>query len=180
MTDVYTIGHSHHPLPVFAQLLARHVVTLLVDVRAAPYSRRHPQFKREALSAGLAAQGIHYRWLGQALGGRREAAGPTPHTALAEPAFRAYAEHLGDADFRDALAKLVVAAAKHRLAVMCAEADHTHCHRHFIADALTVDGHTVHHIATNGELRPHALHEALRVINGRLIYDRHGQGDLLL
>ena len=178
MSDVYTIGHSQHPLPVFVELLARHAVGLLVDVRAAPYSRRHPQFNREALAAGLEAQGIRYRWLGEALGGLRAPVTASPHTALVEPAFQAYAAHLGDADFRDTLAKLVVAAARHRVAVMCAEADHTHCHRQFIADALTVQGHPVLHIAASGELQAHRLHAGLRVVDGQLLYDRHGQGDL--
>lgn len=178
MSDIYTIGHSQHPLPAFVALLARHAVTLLVDVRAAPYSRRHPQFKREALASALAAHGIRYRWLGQALGGLREPVANNPHTALAEPAFQAYAAHLGDQDFRDALAKLVVAAATRHVAVMCAEAEYSHCHRQFIADALVVGGHAVRHIDARGELLAHRLHDGLRVVDGQLVYDRHGQGEL--
>lgn len=179
MSDVYTIGHSLHPLPVFVELLERHAVALLVDVRAAPYSRRHPQFRRETLAEALAAHGIRYRWLGVALGGRRAPPIAHPHTALDEPAFQAYAEHLATADFQAALARVAGAAERHRLALMCAEADHTHCHRQFIADALNVVGHPVLHIAANGELHPHALHPALRVCDGRLVYDRHAQARLL-
>lgn len=102
MSDIYTIGHSQHPLPAFVELLARHAVTLLVDVRAAPYSRRHPQFGRETLASALEIHGIRYRWLGPALGGLREAVANSPHTALTEPAFQAYAAHLGTRECRDA------------------------------------------------------------------------------
>jgi hypothetical protein len=48
-----------------------------------------------------------------------------------------------------------------------------------VADALNVVGHPVLHIAANGELHPHALHPALRVCDGRLVYDRHAQARLL-
>jgi|LNFM01.1.fsa_nt_gb uncharacterized protein (DUF488 family) len=178
MTALFTIGHSRHDLQTFAALLAAHRITLLVDVRAAPYSRRHPQFNREALDTALAAHGIRYRWLGQPLGGLREVREPSIHTALAEPAFRAYAAHLADADFVDAIDRLIVAADRHRLAVMCAEADHVHCHRQFIADVLTVRGQPVSHIRADGSLQPHTPHPSLRVDGERLVYDRHGQGDL--
>ena len=178
MTALFTIGHSRHDIEAFAALLTAHRITLLVDVRAAPYSRRHPQFNREALDSALAAQGIRYRWLGQPLGGLREVREPSAHTALTEPSFRAYAAHLADADFIEAVDKLIAAAARHRLAVMCAEADHAHCHRQFIADALTVRGEPVSHIRTDGSLLPHTRHPSLRVDGERLVYDRHGQGDL--
>ena len=36
---VLTIGHSNHTLEVFFALLARHRVSVLADVRSAPYSR---------------------------------------------------------------------------------------------------------------------------------------------
>jgi len=47
MPGIFTISHSN-------QRIEAHQVTLLGDVRAAPYSRRHPQFKHDALAAGLA------------------------------------------------------------------------------------------------------------------------------
>src|SRR5262245_53866738 len=58
---VLTVGHSSRPIEAFVELLRAHAVRLLVDVRAAPYSRRHPQFNREALSDSLMAQEIGYQ-----------------------------------------------------------------------------------------------------------------------
>jgi len=72
MPGIFTISHSN-------QRIEAHQVTLLGDVRAAPYSRRHPQFKHDALAAGLAAQGIRYRWLGEPFGGMRESRADRSH-----------------------------------------------------------------------------------------------------
>ena len=44
---------------------------------------------------------------------------------------------------------------KERIALMCAEADPTHCHRFWVADALTVQGIPVMHIVNRDDLRPH-------------------------
>ena len=43
----------------------------LVDVRAYPASRRHPQYNKEKLRVFLEGAGIAYRWEGKALGGMR-------------------------------------------------------------------------------------------------------------
>jgi uncharacterized protein (DUF488 family) len=48
-------------------------VRTLIDVRAFPVSRRHPQFSRAPLAATLADAGIDYEWQGKPLGGYRKA-----------------------------------------------------------------------------------------------------------
>ena len=57
---VLTIGHSTHSMEAFVDLLQRHEVTAVADVRAAPYSRFNPQFNRESLASNLEAHGIAY------------------------------------------------------------------------------------------------------------------------
>jgi uncharacterized protein (DUF488 family) len=44
--EIWTIGHSTHPLEKFLDLLQAHSVTALADVRRFPGSRRHPQFNQ--------------------------------------------------------------------------------------------------------------------------------------
>ena len=63
-STVLTIGHSTHPTEAFIDLLQRHGVTAVADVRAAPYSRFNPQFNRESLAGSLVARGIAYVFLG--------------------------------------------------------------------------------------------------------------------
>ena len=68
---IWTIGHGTRPVEELASMLGRAGVRLLIDVRAHPGSRRHPQFDRGALANSLAVRGIAYQWEGKALGGFR-------------------------------------------------------------------------------------------------------------
>src|SRR5207247_7661786 len=104
------------------------------DVRIAPGSRRHPQFARAALMRWLPAFGIAYAWAPD-LGGRREAGPRSPDTALQEPAFRGYADHMRGEAFGPAIERVLGRACSEATAVMCAEADWRRCHRPRIADA---------------------------------------------
>src|SRR5262245_46793122 len=55
-----TIGHSSRSLEDFLHLLLAHHVTLLVDVRKMPGSRKNPQFDQNRLSQALREAGIGY------------------------------------------------------------------------------------------------------------------------
>ncbi len=68
--EIYTIGHSNHPLNHFLGLLQDHAITRLVDVRSTPYSRFNPLYNQKALQQSLLAHGIRYSYLSKALGGR--------------------------------------------------------------------------------------------------------------
>ena len=68
---LYTIGHSNHELSTLVNLVKRHQVAVIADVRSSPYSRFNPQFNREALSAALKDQGMDYLFMGRELGARR-------------------------------------------------------------------------------------------------------------
>jgi uncharacterized protein (DUF488 family) len=177
---VCTVGHGDRPLDEFVALLRQAGVTLLVDVRRFPGSRRHPHFARASLEQVLPAAGIAYRFEGERLGGRRREQPDSPHTALRSASFRAYADHMHSAAFRAALADLLTAAASDRPAVMCAERLPWRCHRWFIADALLVAGARVVHLLGPGSERAHTLSPFARVAEGELIYDREPSGQLEL
>ena len=66
----FSIGHSNRSIDEFTGLLAVNGVTCVVDVRSAPYSRRHPQFNRESIRTGLQLAGIQNLYLGDSLGAR--------------------------------------------------------------------------------------------------------------
>ena len=154
---VYTIGHSKHDWRAFLDLLRRHAIALVVDVRSQPYSRWSPQFNRESLARALDDAGLSYRFMGDVLGGRPadpalyDPGQDRPNYArMAQlPAYQSGIEHLRDL------------ARTERVAVMCAEGDHRHCHRHWlIAQTLLARGVRVLHIQPNGttvsgESEPH-------------------------
>ena len=68
--DLYTIGHSKHPIDKFIQLLKDHRIEVLGDVRSTPYSRFNPQFNKNALQQSLEKEHIKYVDVGEGLGGR--------------------------------------------------------------------------------------------------------------
>ena len=140
---VFTVGHSNHPIGVFVALLKAHQIQALADVRSFPGSRRNPQYNQAALREALNAAGISYHHM-VALGGKRE----SPEGAGAQKGrpFSAYIEHTKTEQFQSSLKQLEDMTSTRRVAVMCAEALWTNCHRSIIAAEMTRHGFTVTHI----------------------------------
>jgi uncharacterized protein (DUF488 family) len=144
-TTILTIGHSSHSQERFMALLRDAGVTAIADVRTAPYSRRHPQFNREALRAALQSEGIAYVYLGRELGGRPSA-----------PEF--YSEGVADyekmaraAEFGAGLDRVIEGARTYRVALMCSEREPLQCHRCLLVSrALTQRGVRVSHLLDDG------------------------------
>lgn len=57
---IFTIGHGNRALEEFIELLQEARIECLVDVRAYPASRRHPQFAREAVERSLLDAGVRF------------------------------------------------------------------------------------------------------------------------
>jgi len=179
VATVYSIGHGSRDPEAFIALLKGAGIERLVDVRAVPRSRRHPQFGYGPLGARLAAEGLACAWRGRALGGLRRAGDSNRHGGLTEPAFRAYAEHMEGAAFRAAVEALAREADDACLCMMCAERDPAQCHRALIADWLVAHGHRVVHLLDGGVTREHVLHPAVRREGDVLHYaGRSAQGNL--
>lgn len=149
---VYTIGHSTRAIDELIAILDEAGVTRVVDVRAFPMSRRHPQFNKDALAASLPAVGIDYRHL-PALGGRRgsKKGARSRNTLWKVEAFRNYADYAETTAFRDAVEALETLARERATAFMCAEALWWQCHRRLIADYLLARGWTVTHLMGRGD-----------------------------
>ena len=167
--EILTVGHSNHEEAEFVELLRSAGVELLVDVRANPRSR-YPQFNRSALAGALKEAGIDYEHLGAELGGRREPLSGSPNDAWGDGPFRGYADHMATEEFAAGIERLRELAGERRVAVMCAEADWTVCHRRLVADALVAAGDRVLHLGPDGSLTDHELHESAVESDGHLIY----------
>jgi uncharacterized protein (DUF488 family) len=169
------VGHSNRTAAEFLAILKAHGVARVADVRSAPWSRRHPQYNREALAATLRHAGLDYAHL-PALGGMRAPDPASRHRALAPGGFRGYADHMDSATFERGVAALLEWAAGAATAIMCAEADPAHCHRSLLADALVARGSAVVHLLDASARRAHALHPGAVVRHGRVAYP--GRPDL--
>jgi uncharacterized protein (DUF488 family) len=178
---VLTVGHSARPLGEFLGLLQAHGVTLVVDVRKMPRSRRNPQFNRDALPASLRQAGIGYVDL-PGLGGLRRRKPDSPNGGWKNASFQGYADYLLTPEFERSLQELIRHAGGQRAALMCAEAVPWRCHRSLIADALVVRGIPVEHILSEKRTQRHTLKPFARVEGTRITYpptegeERHVQG----
>lgn len=147
---VFTIGHSNHSLEGLLELLGRHEVTAVADVRSSPYSRLHPAFNREGLAAALQARGLAYVYVGKELGARSSDPsyyqnGVVQYRLLARTEL-----------FRSGLARVLRGAESNRLVLLCAEKEPVDCHRAIlVARELEALGAKVVHIHADGHLESH-------------------------
>lgn len=162
MTDVthlviYTIGHSNHTEQTFFDLLERHTISAVVDVRSVPYSRYTSQFNRETLKGRLNEGDIDYHFMGNWLGGRSD--DPSDY----DPDGQVQYDLLAKSErFQDGLESLVRGARDRQIALMCSEGRPEDCHRSLLlAEALREQypNVAVVHILPSGETQSH---EALR------------------
>jgi uncharacterized protein (DUF488 family) len=171
VTALRTVGHGTLNADELVRLITGAGIEALVDVRSFPASRRHPQFRREAMERWLPDAGVEYRWEPR-LGGRRRPAPDSPHTGLRVAAFRGYADHMETPEFRDALDVLMTDGAARPTTVMCAESLWWRCHRRLIADAVVlVREASVEHLFHDGRLQAHQPTPEARVDGHRLVYD---------
>ena len=148
---VLTIGHSNHPLETFMDLLLQHRITVLADVRSAPYSRFNPHFNREPLAAALKARQIRYVYLGRELGGRSD------DPDCYEDGRIRY-ERLAQTDrFHEGIERVMRGAVEHRIVLMCSEKEPVDCHRTLlVAQSIDKRGMDIAHIHPDGRLESHA------------------------
>jgi uncharacterized protein (DUF488 family) len=174
-----TFGHGTATAERMTELLRGEGTAVLVDVRTAPGSRRHPHVARAELERWLPEAGIAYRW-DKRLGGFRKPAPDSPDTAWREDMFRGYAAHMRTEGFLAAVDEVLAQASADPTVVMCAESLWWRCHRRLLADFVTAAcGVPVRHLLHDGRTEEHRLSPGLRRRDdGLLVYDG-GQPTLL-
>jgi len=147
---IFTVGHSAHEAARFVDLLARHGVEAVADVRSMPYSRRHPQFNRETLKESLKASGIAYVYLGKELGAR------STDPSCYENGRVQFRKLAATSLFRSGIKRVLDGSRQMRIALMCAERDPLNCHRTILVTReLVALGRKVNHILADGEIETH-------------------------
>ena len=137
---ILTVGYGLRDADEVTELLQRHGVEYVGDVRSVPFSRRRPDFSREPLERLLRAAGLRYVFLGETLGGHPDdpacydADGHVDYDLCrTAPSFLAGIERVETA-YREG----------HRLALLCSEARPTDCHRSkLLAEMLVERGSAV-------------------------------------
>lgn len=150
MFELFTIGYSTHSMEYFIEMLKKHGITALCDVRSSPYSRFMPQFNRELLKNELSNHHIVYIYLGAELGPRSSDStcyenGKVKYNLLAATDI-----------FQQGLRRLRRGMASYGIALMCAEKDPITCHRMILICRNLRDGDIViRHILEDGNLEDH-------------------------
>jgi uncharacterized protein (DUF488 family) len=148
---VYTIGHSNHSIEKFLELLARHSIEAVTDVRSHPQSRFNPQFSLKRLRASLEEAEVAYLFLGRELGARSD------DPALVVDGKVDYGRLARTPRFQEGLTRVATAAATARVAILCAERDPLECHRAIlVCPELAARGVDAQHIREDGRLESRA------------------------
>lgn len=129
---IFTIGYEGLDIRAFLSLLVKYGVRTVVDIRELPLSRK-PGFSKRGLSDLLADAGLGYVHMVQ-LGCPKDVRDRYKKDGSWKQYTKGFLQYLdGQAD---AIEELAGMAGESRCALLCFEADHTRCHRSFVADAL--------------------------------------------
>ena len=145
--EVWTVGHSTRQFDTFVEILRKHKIETVVDVRHFPTSIRLPWFKKEYLQLMLPKYRIKYQWMGDSLGGYRKGG---------------YDAFMKSREFTMGMQKLSDTALGSKSAIMCAESVFFRCHRRYIADELAKQGWIVNHIYDDKRVERHELQSSLQ------------------
>ena len=138
MIELMTIGYEALTLSEFFGILDRCRVSMLVDIRELPISRK-PGFAKAALGAAALKRGLKYEHLvelGCPRGVRHEYRADGDWGRYTKR-FKAYLETQ-----TDALGKLAAWMRDERCCLLCYEEDFNFCHRSFVAEKVAglIDG----------------------------------------
>lgn len=145
---IFTVGHSSLEAAQFCELLSKHAVDLLLDVRSRPASARFPHFSGAALEKLLEAEGVAYLFLGDELGGR-----PDDPAAYGSDGVVDYRVRRKSYAFKAGIERVEREAGSRRVALMCAEEDPIECHRFLmVCPELVAGGFELLHIRRGGRV----------------------------
>jgi uncharacterized protein (DUF488 family) len=141
--QIFTLGYEGANPSDFVRTLQEVGVSLLIDVRELPQSRR-AGFSKRVLAESLAAVGIGYRHM-------KQLGDPKPGREAARRgdmnAFRMiFGAHLELDATRTAISDAAVDAERETVALMCFERNPKNCHRSIVAERICdiVSGEIVH------------------------------------
>jgi uncharacterized protein (DUF488 family) len=153
--DLFTIGHSNHPIERFLDLVRGAGITAIADVRSTPASRRYPWFNQTRLAPRLAQEGLAYVPLGEALGGR-----PRDPRLYRDDGVADYDAMARSDEFLAGLDRVKEGTRRYRVCLMCAEREPLDCHRCLlVARALAERGFAIGHVLADGAIEAHGQTE---------------------
>jgi len=153
--EIFTIGHSNHPLEKFLDLIEQARIDVIVDVRSSPFSKMVPHFNRDALERELRTRSIKYVFVGEELGGRSKGSADYENGQVV------YSRLAAKPEFKATLDQIVESAQNSQVSLMCSEKEPLDCHRTILlSQSLQKFGIRVRHLLADGSSESHG--EALQ------------------
>ena len=148
--ELYTIGHSNHSTEAFIQLLKKHLINCIVDVRSAPYSKYVPQFNKNEIKKTLSENGIKYVPMGDEFGARRNDV-----SLFHSKGYLDFDKTARTELFLKGIERVCRGIEERfRIALMCTEQNPLECHRFsLVARSFVQQGFSVIHIMSDGTLQ---------------------------
>lgn len=147
---LYTIGHSTQSVEDFINLLKKHHINCVVDVRSTPYSQYTPQFNENDIKYALKKEGIQYIFMGKEFGARRGNKDLYDSSGKLD-----FEKTTTDGDFIKGINRIKEGLAKgFTIAFMCTEKEPQDCHRCILVGKTFNDmlGIRVENIKIDGSL----------------------------
>lgn len=154
MKTIYTVGYASHTLETFVDVLNKHHVDVVADVRSSPYSQFKADFNREPFAAFLKDRGMQYLFFGDFWGARL-----TDRSCYVNGQVDFVLASKTE-NFAEGMTRIKKGIKDFRIALMCAEKDPIACHRGiWLSRQLKISGFDVQHILADGELEAHHTSE---------------------
>lgn len=154
--EIFTIGHSTHPIEYFIELLQSQEINCLIDVRSMPASKYNPQYNQEPLYNILKRNNIIYMHFKDEFGARQE-----DENILNENGQVNFELFRKTFNFQQGVERIDMGISKgYKIALMCSEGNPLECHRFsMIAVYLDQIGFDVKHIMKDKQLKSHKMLE---------------------
>jgi uncharacterized protein (DUF488 family) len=151
MGTIYTAGYGNIAIDRFLNLLKRHKIGILIDIRSRPYPKSRPEYHKQPLDRFIRKEGIEYIFLGDKLGGR-----PKSEAFYGPKGTIDYELLQQSPSYKQGVSELIAMADKSDVCIMCAEMLPEKCHRGFlVSETLYKMGIETRHILHGGNLIGH-------------------------
>jgi uncharacterized protein (DUF488 family) len=146
MKDIYTIGYSGFKIGEFINILKKHQITSLIDVRSNPNSKFYEDYNKISLEKLLKFNGIIYRNYRCEFGARQE------DLKYYKNGYLDFNEYTKSKSFLDGVKKIEAGIKlDYVFALMCAEKDPSTCHRNImVAREFYKLGYNIKNILSDG------------------------------
>lgn len=149
--QIFSVGYGNRRLYHFIELLKKHKIECVIDIRSTPFSRYRPEFNKSSLKHSLEESGIRYGWKGNQLGGKPKDKTLYTNSKLDYEKVRRSLEYTMGVEYIEAGTEYGF-----KIAIMCSELDYKKCHRYtLVGHDLYNRGYEVLHIGKQGELVKH-------------------------